>query len=114
MTAILEPQAPDKPSSITSGLDPRFKPRLYEHIGSDGSWTLPFALKHGAYEGAKKALAGTPESVQDEVKKAGLRGRGGGVTGLRGGGSAATGGEHACRRKRGGQDEQWSLHCAPS
>ena len=77
MTAVFEPQAPEKPQSITSGLDPRFKPRLYEHIGADGSWTLPFALKHGAYEGAKRALAGTPESVQDEVKKAGLRGRGG-------------------------------------
>jgi NADH-quinone oxidoreductase subunit F len=77
MTAILENTAPEKPKSITSGLDPRFKPRLYEHVGVPNSWTLEYALKNGAYEGAKKALALTPEQVQDEIKKSGMRGRGG-------------------------------------
>jgi NADH-quinone oxidoreductase subunit F len=49
MTAILENTAPEKPKSITSGLDPRFKPRLYEHVGVPNSWTLEYALKNGAY-----------------------------------------------------------------
>ena len=75
MTATIE--APEKPKPITSGLDPRFRVRLYEHVGQDGSWTLEYALKNGAYEGAKKAAAMTPEQIQDEVKKSGLRGRGG-------------------------------------
>ena len=77
MTAVLEAPALEKPKNIVSGLDPRFKPRLYEHVGQNNSWTLEYALRHGAYEGAKRALAGTPEMVQDEVKKSGLRGRGG-------------------------------------
>ncbi len=75
MTATIE--APEKPKPITSGLDPRFRVRLYEHVGVAGSWTLEYQLKHRAYEGAKKALSLTPEQVQDEVKKSGLRGRGG-------------------------------------
>jgi NADH-quinone oxidoreductase subunit F len=75
VTATIE--APEKPKPITSGLDPRFRPRLYEHVGQDGSWMLEYALRNGAYEGAKKAAAMTPEQIQDEVKKSGLRGRGG-------------------------------------
>ncbi len=75
MTAAVE--TPEKPKPITSGLDPRFRVRLYEHVGQENSWTLAYAQKHGAYQGAKKALSLTAEAVQDEVKKSGLRGRGG-------------------------------------
>jgi NADH-quinone oxidoreductase subunit F len=75
MTAVIE--APEKPKPITSGLDPRFKPRLYEHVNQPNSWTLEYAMRHGAYEGVKKALGMTIEALQDEVKKSGLRGRGG-------------------------------------
>ena len=62
---------------ITSGFDPRFQVRLYEHVGQPGSWTLDYALAHGAYEGARRALALSPDEVQNEVKSSGLRGRGG-------------------------------------
>jgi NADH-quinone oxidoreductase subunit F len=76
MTAVLE--APfEKLKPITSGFDPRFRVRLYEHIGQEQSWTLRYAEEHGAYAGARRALSLTPEQVQDEVKRSGLRGRGG-------------------------------------
>ncbi|MCB9390461.1 MAG: NADH-quinone oxidoreductase subunit NuoF [Acidimicrobiia bacterium] len=41
------------------------------------SWTLDAALSDGAYQAARKALAMEPSAVQEEVKTAGLRGRGG-------------------------------------
>ena len=48
MTLVAEAPVLEKPKSITSGLDPRFKPRLYEHVGQNNSWTLEYALRHGA------------------------------------------------------------------
>lgn len=63
---------------IVSGRDPRFTPTLYAHVGKEGSWTLDYYLKHGGYETAKRVLKEkTPEEVIEEVKRSGLRGRGG-------------------------------------
>jgi NADH-quinone oxidoreductase subunit F len=63
---------------IVSGLDPRFERTLYAHVGKEGSWTLDFYLAQGGYETAKKVLKEkTPEEVIEEVKRSGLRGRGG-------------------------------------
>ncbi|RTI06577.1 hypothetical protein CSW26_07520 [Thermus scotoductus] len=63
---------------IVSGRDPRFEKTLYAHVGQEGSWTLDYYLKHGGYETAKRVLKEkTPEEVIEEVKRSGLRGRGG-------------------------------------
>ena len=63
---------------ITSGHDPRFVRTLYAHVGRPNSWTLEYYLAHGGYEAARKALTQmTPDEVIEEVKKSGLRGRGG-------------------------------------
>jgi NADH-quinone oxidoreductase subunit F len=47
--------------------------------GQDGPWLMDTYLKLGGYEAWRKILAGTmtPEGVIEEVKKSGLRGRGG-------------------------------------
>ncbi|MBC7473583.1 MAG: NADH-quinone oxidoreductase subunit NuoF [Candidatus Sericytochromatia bacterium] len=50
---------------------------LTKYFGVENSRTLDFYLSHGGYDNAKKALKMTPEEVIDEVKKSGLRGRGG-------------------------------------
>ncbi|MPY65243.1 NADH-quinone oxidoreductase subunit NuoF [Deinococcus sp. SDU3-2] len=73
------------PRAITSGKDPRFAPSLYAHVGQDQSWTLAYYREHGGYEGVRRALAMGPDAVIDEVKKSGLRGRGGAgfATGLK-------------------------------
>jgi len=68
---------PDKPKAITSRADPRFEVTMYKYIGVEDSWTLDFYKSHGGYDAAKKALAMEPGAVVDEVKKSGLRGRGG-------------------------------------
>ncbi|MDP2037446.1 MAG: NADH-quinone oxidoreductase subunit F, partial [Ignavibacteria bacterium] len=39
--------------------------------------TIDVYLANGGFESAKKALAKTPDEIIDEVKKSGLRGRGG-------------------------------------
>ncbi|GLV47543.1 NADH-quinone oxidoreductase subunit 1 [Thermus sp. LT1-2-5] len=63
---------------IVSGKDPRFERTLYAHVGKEGSWTLDYYLKHGGYETAKRVLKEkTPDEVIEEVKRSGLRGRGG-------------------------------------
>lgn len=62
---------------IVSGRDPRFEKTLYKHVGIKDSWTLEYYLSHGGYNAVKKALAMTPEQVVEEVKRSGLRGRGG-------------------------------------
>ncbi|MGC8877133.1 NADH-quinone oxidoreductase subunit NuoF [Thermus sp.] len=63
---------------ILSGLDPRFQRTLYAHVGKEGSWTLDYYLRHGGYETAKRVLKEkTPDEVIEEVKRSGLRGRGG-------------------------------------
>lgn len=73
------------PKPITSGKDPRFAPTLYAHVGQPGSWTLDFYLRHGGYQGVRRAFALGPDAVIEEVKKSGLRGRGGAgfATGLK-------------------------------
>ena len=67
----------DKPKPITSRADERFEVTMYKYVGVDKSWTLDFYKKHGGYETARKVLGTEPSAVIDEVKKSGLRGRGG-------------------------------------
>ena len=51
---------------------------IFKHIDEPGySNDLPCFLKHGGYETLKKAMAMKPEAIIDEVKRSGLRGRGG-------------------------------------
>jgi NADH-quinone oxidoreductase subunit F len=51
----------------------------YRTLGLDRPWSIETYLSVGGYESWKKILAGqlTPDQVIDEVKKSGLRGRGG-------------------------------------
>jgi NADH-quinone oxidoreductase subunit F len=73
MTTVME-----KPKLITSRKDPRFEVTLYKNVGVEGGHTLAGYLKAGGYDAAKKALTTmTPEAVVEEVKRSGLRGRGG-------------------------------------
>jgi len=52
-------------------------PILTPFVRQPRSYALDAYLEHGGYNGLKKALAMTPDAVIDEVKKSGLRGRGG-------------------------------------
>ena len=73
MTATAE-----KPRLITTRKDPEFEVTLYKNVGVEGAHTLEHYLKSGGYNAAKKALTTMkPEAVVDEVKRSGLRGRGG-------------------------------------
>ncbi|MBS1248050.1 MAG: oxidoreductase (quinone) subunit, partial [Proteobacteria bacterium] len=51
----------------------------YRTLGLKRSWSIKTYMSVGGYEAWKKILAGqlTPDQVIDEVKKSGLRGRGG-------------------------------------
>ncbi|RIH88344.1 NADH-quinone oxidoreductase subunit NuoF [Calidithermus roseus] len=62
---------------IVSGKDPRFEVTLYKHVGKDKSWTLDYYLEHGGYQAIQKAIAMGQDAVIEEVKRSGLRGRGG-------------------------------------
>lgn len=62
---------------IVSGKDPRFEATLYKHVGQPGSWTLGYYLANGGYQALRKAIQQGQDWVIDEVKKSGLRGRGG-------------------------------------
>ncbi|WP_018465527.1 NADH-quinone oxidoreductase subunit NuoF [Calidithermus timidus] len=62
---------------IVSGKDPRFEVTLYKHVGKDQSWTLDYYLEHGGYQAIQKAIAMGQDAVIEEVKRSGLRGRGG-------------------------------------
>src|SRR5687768_8167784 len=53
------------------------EPVLTKYIKEPNSYTLDFSVKHGAYEGLKKALTMQPNDVIELVKASGLRGRGG-------------------------------------
>ncbi|MFT2719183.1 NADH-quinone oxidoreductase subunit NuoF [Deinococcus sp. A31D244] len=77
--------APTPPKPITSAKDPRFAPTLYAHVGQPDSWTLAYYRENGGYEPVRRAFAMGPDAVIDEVKKSGLRGRGGAgfATGLK-------------------------------
>jgi len=83
MTATLE--NPNTPQPITSGLDPRFAPTLYARVGQPESYILRSYRERGGYEAVRRAFALGPDAVIDEVKKSGLRGRGGAgfATGLK-------------------------------
>ena len=51
---------------------------IFQHIDEPGySNDLACYVRHGGYEILKKAVAMKPEAIVDEVKKSGLRGRGG-------------------------------------
>ena len=52
-------------------------PVLTQYVRDPNSFTLEFYLRHGGYEGLRKALTQTPAQVIDAVKASGLRGRGG-------------------------------------
>ena len=73
------------PKPIVSGLDARFTPTLYAHVGQAGSWTLEYYRAHGGYQAARRAFELGADAVIEEVKKSGLRGRGGAgfATGLK-------------------------------
>ncbi len=62
---------------IVSGKDPRFEKTLYKQVGQPGSWTLDYYLAHGGYQAIRKAIERGQDWVIEEVKKSGLRGRGG-------------------------------------
>jgi NADH-quinone oxidoreductase subunit F len=55
----------------------QFEPILTRYVREPGSFTLDFYLRHGGYEGLRKALALAPNQVIEMVKASGLRGRGG-------------------------------------
>lgn len=64
---------PVKPRAV-----PDYEPVLTKYAFTPGGATLDHYLQHQAgYQGLKKALSMPPEQVIDEVKKSGLRGRGG-------------------------------------
>ncbi|MEW5981958.1 MAG: NADH-quinone oxidoreductase subunit NuoF [Acidobacteriota bacterium] len=52
-------------------------PVLTSFIREPHSYSLDVSLRHGAYEGLKKALSMAPGDVIESVKQSGLRGRGG-------------------------------------
>src|SRR5207344_2059903 len=52
-------------------------PILTQYVREPNGFTLDFYLQHEGYDGLKKALAMTPDAVIEDVKKSGLRGRGG-------------------------------------
>ena len=74
-----------QPRPITSGRDSRFAPTLYAYVGREGSHTLAFYRENGGYTALERAFKVGNDAVIDEVKKSGLRGRGGAgfATGLK-------------------------------
>ncbi|HEV3077894.1 MAG TPA: NADH-quinone oxidoreductase subunit F, partial [Thermoanaerobaculia bacterium] len=54
-----------------------FEPVLTRNAGNPDALTLDGYRKSGGYQGLAKALAMEPDAVIDEVKRSGLRGRGG-------------------------------------
>jgi NADH-quinone oxidoreductase subunit F len=56
-----------------------FEPVLLARVGKDRSQSIDTYVADGGYESLRKVLTGgwTPEAVTEEVKKSGLRGRGG-------------------------------------
>ena len=73
------------PKPITSGRDARFAPTLYAHVGQPDSHTLAYYRQNGGYTALPRAFTVGNDAVIDEVKKSGLRGRGGAgfATGLK-------------------------------
>src|ERR671922_465716 len=56
---------------------PKENPVLSKHFGDPEARTYDGWVKHGGYEALRKALGMTREAIIEEVKAAGLRGRGG-------------------------------------
>jgi NADH-quinone oxidoreductase subunit F len=54
-----------------------FEPVLTRNVGRPEALTVSGYRKNGGYEGLAKALQMEPEAITEEVKKSGLRGRGG-------------------------------------
>jgi NADH-quinone oxidoreductase subunit F len=54
-----------------------FEPVLTKNVGNPDALTVKGYKKAGGYEGLSKALTMEPAAIVDEVKKSGLRGRGG-------------------------------------
>ena len=54
-----------------------FEPVLTKNLGDRGALDLAGYRRAGGYQGLVKALAMAPEAVTEEVKRSGLRGRGG-------------------------------------
>jgi NADH-quinone oxidoreductase subunit F len=54
-----------------------FEPILTRNIGREGSQRIQVYLDHGGYQAARKALRMEPGEIIDQVKRSGLRGRGG-------------------------------------
>jgi NADH-quinone oxidoreductase subunit F len=52
-------------------------PILTPYVRQPHSYTLDFYRRHEGYEALRKALTMTPDAIMEEVKKSGLRGRGG-------------------------------------
>ncbi|PYE54877.1 NADH-quinone oxidoreductase subunit NuoF [Deinococcus yavapaiensis] len=65
------------PKPITSAKDPRFAPTLYARVSKPDSHTLDAYVRDGGYQALLRAFAMGNDAVIDEVKKSGLRGRGG-------------------------------------
>jgi NADH-quinone oxidoreductase subunit F len=55
----------------------QFEPVLTTYVKEPGSYTLDFYVQHGGYQALRKAVTMAPEAIVDELKKSGLRGRGG-------------------------------------
>ena len=53
------------------------EPILTQFVGDRDSYTLDFYVKREGYQALKKALGMQPADLIEEVKKSGLRGRGG-------------------------------------
>jgi NADH-quinone oxidoreductase subunit F len=54
-----------------------FEPVLTRYVNEPFGYTLDFHVQHGGYQAMRKALSMSPEAITDEVKRSGLRGRGG-------------------------------------
>ncbi len=69
---------------------------IFSRCGTIDAESLDDFLAHKGFEGIKKAVTMTPEEVIEEVKKSGLRGRGGGgfPTGVKWSFCKATPGDH--------------------
>jgi NADH-quinone oxidoreductase subunit F len=53
------------------------KDRIFTNLYGLEDWTLKGARARGSWDGTKEILARGPEAIVDEIKKSGLRGRGG-------------------------------------
>src|SRR5579871_6213391 len=53
------------------------KDRIFTNLYGFEDWTLPGARARGLWDGTKAILAGGPEVLVEEMKRSGLRGRGG-------------------------------------